>query len=156
MVASIKLIELNSIRYSNGSWLGFGKSLCRLAVIVLSFLTLCSTARAQTEKDASEPITAEDIADAVEAVNAVKTNKAKLQIYCEWSDLQEEAEEKAATNKRAAEALEARADKLLERLGEDFGDAVEIEDELAENSPLGAPLFAAFEELEEICEKLDQ
>jgi hypothetical protein len=74
--------------------------------------------------EADEPLTAEDIAAGVKAVNAFKQSKAKVKIYCGVVDIEDfarnvEAAGKAAAPKsvdpKAEEALDAKVKSLLAR-----------------------------------------
>jgi hypothetical protein len=139
------------------------KSLLCFSVVVLSVCALPHVASAQSPKpEADEPLTAEDIAAGVKAVNALKQDKAKVNTYCGVVDMLDDAEGdddaagKAATKKpvnpAAEEALDAKVEKIIDSLGEDFSDAYFTLEDLPENSAMGKPLAAAFDELDKSCD----
>ncbi len=111
--------------------------------------------------EADEPLTAEDIAAGVKAVNAFKQNKAQVKIYCGVVDIEDFARNVDAAGKAAApksvdpkaeEALDAKVKEFISSLGEDFSDAYYALADLPEHSLLGKPLVAAIEELDKSCE----
>ena len=135
----------------------FSKGALYSAVIVLGFCVFPQISSAQTAKpEANAPITIDDIADGVKAALELRQDKAKVKIYCSALDLIEAAEGDAKpnakpANPKAAEALDAKVEKIIKSLGEDFNDAYFALEDLPDNSPLGSPLRAAFEVLDDSC-----
>ena len=140
-------------------------SLC--LAVVFGVCAVAQVSSAQSPKqEAEEPLTAEDIAESVKAVNALKQDKAKVKVYCSVVDMLDGAEEddkatgKAAAKKpvdpKAEEALDAKVEKIIGSLGEDFSDAYYTMADLPEKSPIGKPLIAAFEELDKSCDSQGQ
>ena len=79
--------------------------------------------------EADEPLTAEDIAAGVKAVNAFKQNKAKVKIYCGVGDIEDAARDVEAAGKAAApksvdpkaeKALDAKVKKVYQPVGRRF------------------------------------
>lgn len=124
------------------------------AVVIVSSLSSPSATFAQdTPQEANEPLTKEDIADGVAAVQALKQNAAMLKAYCDLVDMVDDAQpaEGASMDPKAESALDAKVDKALATLGENFADAYYAMDELPENDQMGKPLVAAFDELDKAC-----
>jgi hypothetical protein len=124
---------------------------------------LPQAANAQSLKpEAEELLTTEDIAASVKAVNALKQDKTKVKVYCGVVDMLDEAEgdhdatgtaaAKKPVDPKAEESLDAKVETIIGSLGEDFSDAYYALADLPENSPIGKPLVAAFEELEKSCD----
>jgi hypothetical protein len=140
---------------SNGMRPAFGKSLFRYSAAIMASCALPHISNAQTAKpEVIEPLTQEDIADGVAAVNALKQDKAKVETYCGMIDMLDEAEgsDGKAADPKAEEAMDAKVEKIVMSLGEDFSDAYFALQELPEDSAMGKPLAAAFEELDKACE----
>jgi hypothetical protein len=141
--------------WSNGMTPAFGKILFRCSVVILASCALPHVSSAQTAKpEAVEPLTKEDIAAGVAAVNALKQDKAKVETYCGMIDMRDDAEgaDGKAADPKAEEAMDAKVEKIVMSLGEDFSDAYFALQELPEDSAMGKPLAAAFEELDKACE----
>lgn len=141
-------VRLDEVK-ANLSW-----SLLCSSIFVFSLLALPVAAVAQTAApEVEEPLTAEDIAAGVTAVQALAKDKAKVEAYCKMVDMVDDAQpaEGKTMAPEAESALDAEVDKALATLGEDFGDAYYALDELPEKDPMGAPLVAAFEELDKAC-----
>lgn len=138
-------------RAANASMLGF------FMAVALALCAYTQPLSAQdADSEAAEPVTAEDVADGVEAVNAIKSDKQKVKTYCSALDVIDDTEGEdgstTVTDPKAEEALDAKVEKIINSLGEDFSDAFFTLDELAEGAAIGKPLVAAFEELDKLCD----
>jgi hypothetical protein len=74
--------------------------------------------------EADEPLTAEDIAAGVKAVNAFKQDKAKVKIHCGVVDIEDAARDVEAAPKsvdpKAEKALDAKVKKVYQPVGRRF------------------------------------
>lgn len=134
----------------------FAKGLAFCSAVMLCFGVMSQSSYAQgADSEAEEPLTAEDIADGVAAVNALKKDKAKVAKYCSAVDMIDDGEGEdgaAPADPKAEEALEAKVEGIISSLGEDFSDAYYALEDLPEGAALGKPLVAAFEDLDKACE----
>ena len=63
---------------------------------------------------------------------------------------------KKPVDPKAEESLDAKVEKIIGSLGEDFSDAYYALADLPENSTMGKPLAAAIEELDKSCDSVGQ
>ena len=102
--------------------------------------------------DATSQVPKPTIEDAQKIVQAVSSDKTKLQAYCELGKLQgqiEQAEEKNDT--KVLEALGSKVDSLERQVGPDYAKLVDGLDEVDPNSAEGKKFAAVFDTLQEKC-----
>ena len=102
--------------------------------------------------DATSQVPKPTIEDAQKIVQAVSSDKTKLQAYCELGKLQgqiEQAEEKNDT--KALEALGSKVDSLERQVGPNYAKLVDGLDEVDPNSAEGKKFTAVFDTLLEKC-----
>jgi len=94
------------------------------------------------------------LADVQKVVAMVSADKAKVQIYCQLSKLNDQME--AAYQKKdnkTVETLGAQADALAQKLGPDYAKVMDGLPQIDENSPLGKQMAAALDTLDKQCPK---
>ena len=85
-------------------------------------------------------------------VETIKSDTAKLKVYCDMGKLQEQIEQ-AEQNKdnRALEALSAKADRLLQQMGPDYVKMIAGLNNVDPDSEEGKRFAAVFEPLDKQC-----
>ena len=85
-------------------------------------------------------------------VETIKSDTAKLKVYCDMGKLQEQIEQ-AEQNKdnRALEALSAKADRLLQQMGPDYVKMIAGLNYVDPDSEEGKRFAAVFEPLDKQC-----
>ena len=119
------------------------------AVTILAAAPIVALAQ---NDDATSQVPKPTIEDAQKIVQAVSSDKTKLQAYCELGKLQgqiEQAEEKNDT--KALEALGSKVDSLERQVGPDYAKLVDGLDEVDPNSAEGKKFTAVFDTLLEKC-----
>ena len=119
------------------------------AVTILAAAPIVALAQ---NDDATSRVPKPTIEDAQKIVQAVSSDKTKLQAYCELGKLQgqiEQAEEKNDT--KALEALGSKVDSLERQVGPDYAKLVDGLDEVDPNSAEAKKFTAVFDTLQEKC-----
>ena len=119
------------------------------AVTILAAAPIVALAQ---NDDATSQVPKPTVEDAQKIVQAVSSDKTKLQAYCELGKLQgqiEQAEEKNDT--KALEALGSKVDSLERQVGPDYAKLVDGLDEVDPNSAEGKKFAAVFDTLQEKC-----
>ena len=100
----LQLLDHGSVDHGACPRRAFAKFLSLCLVVVFGVCAFAQVSSAQSPKpEAEEPLTAEDIAESVKAVNALKQDKAKVKVYCSLVDMLDGAEgDDNATGKAAA------------------------------------------------------
>jgi len=91
-------------------------------------------------------------ADAQKVVSIIKGDKAKMQTFCQISDLGDqigEADERK--DRKKAEALAQKMDELEKQLGPEYLALVEATKDLDPNSNEGQEIESSFEKLDDSC-----
>jgi hypothetical protein len=105
---------------------------------LLACAVVCLTAVAASAADPK-------VDSAIAVFQQVEGDPARLEIFCELTDVADELGDKEDA------AAEAKIDGYLEQLGPDFEAAWDTSDEVDENSPDGKLLDAALDGLAEKC-----
>jgi hypothetical protein len=120
----------------------------KLLMAVTMFAITPIVAFAQKDDPLPKP-TAED---AQKVVQAISSDKNKLQAYCELSKLQEQVEKAEETNDtKTIDELTAKADSLEQRVGPDYSRILDGLDELDPKSAEGQKYIAVFDTLQDKC-----
>ena len=122
--------------------------------LVMAFLLFAAApvmAYAQKDGPAAEaPIPT--VADAQKLIQTISSDPAKLKVYCEMGKLQEQVEQaEQKKDNKALEALNAKAESLVQQMGPDYVKMVEGLDEVDPNSDEGKRFVAVFDALDKQC-----
>jgi uncharacterized coiled-coil DUF342 family protein len=123
----------------------------KLVMAVLLFAAAPVMAYAQKDDPAVE-VPIPTVADAQKLVQTISSDAAKLKIYCEMGKLQgqvEQAEQKK--DNKALEALNAKAESLVQQIGPEYVKMMEGLDEVDPNSDEAKGFAAVFDALDKLC-----
>ena len=91
-------------------------------------------------------------ADAQKVVSIIKGDKAKMQTFCQISDLGDQiGEADEQKDRKKAEALAQKMDELEKQLGPEYLALVEATKDLDPNSNEGQEIESSFEKLDDSC-----
>jgi len=123
----------------------------KLIVATALFAAVPALAHAQIGEPSANP-PKPTTAEVQSVVQMITGDKAKLQIYCELGKLNDQIEQ--ADERRDAKALQAldqKADALVQQLGPDYIKLMTALDQVDEDSPEGKEFAAAFDSLDKQC-----
>jgi 5'-3' exonuclease len=117
-------------------------------LIVAGFLTSTAPLFAQ----AQQPDMAKLKADAQKVVSIISGDKAKLQIYCQINDLEDQiGEADQQKDRKKAEALAEKVDELEKQLGPEYLALVDATMDVEPNSKEDEEIESLFEKLDDSC-----
>ena len=123
----------------------------KLLLAVTIFATAPILAFAQKDDPANQA-PKPTLADAQKVVQAISSDKTKLQAYCDLGKLQDQMEKAEEGNDtKAVDALVAKADALGQQIGPEYLRIVEGLEEVYPNSAEGQKFAAVFDSLQEKC-----
>ena len=115
-------------------------------------VTILATAPIAGFAQKNEPPPKPTVEDAQKVVQAISSDKDKLQAYCELGKLQEQMEEaEAKKDTKTIDELIAKADSLEQQVGPDYSRLLDGLDQLDPNSAEGQKYTAVFDTLQEKC-----
>jgi hypothetical protein len=121
----------------------------RFALAVVLFGSMPVLSQAQT---ASTQVPIPTMADVNKVVQSIVNDKTKLQSYCDLVQLNEQmAEAEQKNDTKALEEFSAKADRLAESLGPEYGNLMVGLEEVDPNSADGKAISAAFESVDNHC-----
>ena len=126
----------------------------KLVVALCLFTAIPAVGFAQNQPPANQPPPPPPptLADVQKVVAMINADKAKVQIYCQLSKLNDQME--AAYQKKdnkTVETLATQADALAQKLGPDYAKVMDGLPQIDENSPLGKQMDAALKTLDSQC-----
>jgi hypothetical protein len=122
----------------------------KLVVALCLFTAIPAVAYAQQNQPPAPP--PPTLADVQKLVQTISADKAKLQIYCQLSKLNDQiaaADQKKDT--KTMQTLSEQADALEQKMGPDYAKVMDGLYQVDENSPLGKQIGAAFDPLDKQC-----
>jgi mevalonate kinase len=115
-------------------------------------VTILTTASIATFAQKDDPPPEPTVEDAQKVVQAISSDKDKLQAYCELGKLQEQMEEaESKKDTKTIDELIAKADSLEQQVGPDYSRLLDGLDQLDPNSAEGQKYTAVFDTLQEKC-----
>jgi hypothetical protein len=122
----------------------------RLKLVMAVTIFAAAPIAAFAQKDDPPPKPTVD--DAQKVVQAISSDKDKLQAYCELGKLQEQMEEaESKKDTKTIDELIAKADSLEKQVGPDYSRILDGLDELDPKSAEGQKYAAVFDTLQEKC-----
>ena len=92
------------------------------------------------------------VADAQKLIQTISSDPAKLKVYCDMGKLQEQVEQaQQKKDSKALEALNAKAESLVQQMGPEYVKMMEGLDEVDPNSDEGKRFAAVFDPLDKHC-----
>jgi hypothetical protein len=122
----------------------------KLVVALCLFTAIPAATYAQQNQPPAPP--PPTLADVQKLAQAITADKAKLQIYCQLSKLNDQiaaADQKKDT--KTMQALSEQADALEQKMGPDYAKVMDGLYQVDENSALGKQIAAAFDPLDKQC-----
>ena len=115
-----------------------------MGILVISTMPLCAQGQ--------QPDPAKLRADAQKVVSIIKGDKAKMQTFCQISDLGDQiGEADEQKDRKKAEALAQKMNELEKQLGPEYLALVEATKDLDPNSNEGQEIESSFEKLDDSC-----
>ena len=123
----------------------------KLVMAVSLFAAVPMMAYAQKDgSDAEAP--RPTVADAQKLAQTIGSDPAKLKVYCDMGKLQEQVEQaQQKKDSKALEALNAKAESLVQQMGPEYVKMMEGLDEVDPNSDEGNRFAAVFDPLDKRC-----
>jgi hypothetical protein len=124
----------------------------KLVVVLSLFTAIPAIGYAQNQPASPPPPPPPTLAEVQKLVQTISADKAKIQIYCQLAQLNEQIG--AALDKKdekTAEDLGKKADALADKMGPDYNKIMDGLGGVDENSPLGKQMQAAFDPLDKQC-----
>jgi hypothetical protein len=123
----------------------------KLVMAVSVFAAVPMIAYAQKDGPAAEA-PKPTVADAQKLVQTISSDPAKLKVYCDMGKLQEQVEQaEQKKDNKALEALNAKAESLVQQMGPEYVKMMEGLDEVDPNSDEGKQFAAVFDPLDKQC-----
>jgi hypothetical protein len=120
----------------------------KLLMAVTMFAIAPIAAFAQKDHPTPKPT----VEDAQKVVQAISSDKNKLQAYCELSKLQDQVEKAEETNDtKTIDELTAKADSLEQQVGPDYSRILDGLDELDPKTVEGQKYIAVLDTLQDKC-----
>jgi hypothetical protein len=131
----------------------FEEDFMNLKVVVALCLFTAIPAAAYAQQNQQPPAAPPPtLADVQKLVQTISADKAKLQIYCQLSKLNDQiaaADQKKDT--KTMQSLSEQADALEQKMGPDYAKVMDGLYQVDENSALGKQIAAAFDPLDKQC-----
>ena len=123
----------------------------KLVMAVSLFAAVPMMAYAQKDgPDAEAPRST--VTDAQKLVQTIGSDPAKLKVYCDMGKLQEQVEQaQQKKDNKALEAINAKAESLVQQMGPEYVKMMEGLDEVDPNSDEGKRFAAVFDALDKQC-----
>ena len=124
-----------------------------LKLVVALSLLAATPAFAQMQKQGAAPSGPPPTkADAVKVVNAISTDKAKMQSFCDLAKINDQMEQASEKNdNKTLETLGPKSDELSQKLGPDYVKLMDGVSQLDENSPVVKDVYSTFDALAKQC-----